>query len=109
MPFSSSLCRRRDIREGISKQATRWAESYPTSSNIMGGCEVKISYDDRADLLYLRLDERKQEVENKRVTDDVVLDIGVGGKIIGIEILDASLHLDLERLLPVRYEASKAG
>ena len=70
---------------------------------------MKISYDDRADLLYLRLDERKQEVENKRVTDDVVLDIGVGGKIIGIEILDASLHLDLERLLPVRYEASKAG
>jgi len=70
---------------------------------------VKISYDDRADLLYLRFDERKQEVENKRVTDDVVLDIGVGGKIIGIEILDASLHLDLERLLPVRYEASKAG
>jgi uncharacterized protein YuzE len=75
----------------------------------MGGSEVNISYDDRADLLYLRFDERKQEVENKRVTDDVVLDIGVGGKIIGIEILDASLHLDLERLLPVRYGASKAG
>ena len=48
---------------------------------------MKISYDDRADLLYLRFDERKQEVENKRVTDDVVLDIGAGGKIIGIEIL----------------------
>jgi uncharacterized protein YuzE len=75
----------------------------------MGGTEVKISYDDRTDLLYLRFDERKQEVENKRVTDDVVLDIGAGGKIIGIEILDASLHLDLDRLLPVRYVASKAG
>ena len=70
---------------------------------------MKISYDDRTDLLYLRFDERKQEVENKRVTDDVVLDIGAGGKIIGIEILDASLHLDLERLLSVRYGASKAG
>jgi uncharacterized protein YuzE len=75
----------------------------------MGGSEVKISFDDRTDLLYLRFDERKQEVENKRVTDDVVLDIGAGGKIIGIEILDTSLHLDLERLLPVRYGASKAG
>jgi len=75
----------------------------------MGGTEVKISYDDKTDLLYIRFDERKQEVENKRVTDDVVLDIGEGGKIIGIEILDASLHLDLESLLPVRYEASKAG
>lgn len=70
---------------------------------------MKISYDDRTDLLYLRFDERKQEVENKRVTDAVVLDIGAGGKIIGIEILDASLHLDLERFLPVRYGASKAG
>ena len=75
----------------------------------MGGTEVKSSYDDRVDLLYLRFDERKQEVENKRVTDDVVLDIGTGSKIIGIEILDASLHLDLERILPVRYEASKVG
>ena len=70
---------------------------------------MKISYDDRTDLLYLRFDERKQEVENKRVTDDVVLDIGAGGKIIGIEILDASLHLALDRLLPVRYGVSKAG
>ena len=70
---------------------------------------MKISYDDRTNLLYLRFDERKQEVENKRVTDDVVLDIGAGGKIIGIEILDASLHLDLELLLPVRYGTSKVG
>ena len=70
---------------------------------------MTISYDDRTDLLYLRFDERKQEVENKRVTDDVVLDIGAGGKIIGIEILDSSRRLDLDRLLPVRYGASKAG
>ena len=70
---------------------------------------MKISYDGKTDLLYPRFDERKQEVENTRVTDDVVLDIGAGGKIIGIEMLDASLHLDLERLLLVRYGASKVG
>ena len=75
----------------------------------MGRIEVKISYDGKTDLLYPRFDERKQEVENIRVTDDVVLDIGAGGKIIGIEMLDASLHLDLERLLLVRYGASKVG
>ena len=75
----------------------------------MGKIEVKISYDGKMDLLYPRFDERKQEVENTRVTDDVVLDIGAGGKIIGIEMLDASLHLDLERLLLVRYGASKVG
>jgi len=70
---------------------------------------VKIYYDDRADLLYLRFDERKQELMNRRVTEDVVLDIGEAGKIVGIEILDASKHLDLARLLPIHFEPSKAG
>lgn len=70
---------------------------------------MKIYYDDKTDLLYLRFDERQQEVINKRVTEDVVLDIGERGKIVGIEILDASTHVDLENLLPVRYETPKAG
>ncbi len=70
---------------------------------------MKIYYDDKTDLLYLRFDERQQDVINKRVTEDVVLDIGERGKIIGIEILDASTHVDLENLLPVRYETPKAG
>ncbi len=50
---------------------------------------MKIYYDDRVDLLYLRFEERKQEVENRRVTEDIVLDLGEGGKIVGIEILGA--------------------
>jgi uncharacterized protein YuzE len=33
------------------------------------------------------------------------MDVGEDDRIIGIEILDASKHLNLERLLPVRYEA----
>ena len=63
-------------------------------------------YNDKTDLLYLRLDERKQEVINKRLSEDIVLDIGEDGRIVGIEILDASKHLNLERLLPVNYEIS---
>ena len=66
---------------------------------------MRIHYDKKADLLYLRFDERKQEVLNKRVSDDVVLDLGAGDRIVGIEILDASEHLDLDRLMPVSYEA----
>jgi len=66
-----------------------------------------VSYNDKTDLLYIRLDDRKQEVINKRVSDDIVLDIGEGDKIIGIEILDASKHVHLDRLLPVNYEVSK--
>ncbi|MBI3741294.1 MAG: DUF2283 domain-containing protein [Chloroflexi bacterium] len=65
---------------------------------------MQITYNVKTDLLYLRLDERKQEVLNKRLSDDVVLDIGEGDRIIGIEILDASKHLDVQGLMPVKYE-----
>ncbi len=68
---------------------------------------MNVSYNDKTDLLYIRLDDRRQEVINKRVSDDVVLDIGEGDKIIGIEILDASKHVNLDRLLPVNYKLSK--
>ena len=75
----------------------------------MGGKRVKISYDDKTDLLYLRFDERQQEVKNKRITEDIVLDIGEGGMLIGIEILDASSHVHLDHLLPVHYERTNSA
>jgi uncharacterized protein YuzE len=74
-----------------------------------GRYEVNISYNDKTDLLYIRLDDRKQDVMNRRVSEDIVLDIGEGDRIIGIEILDASKRVTLERLLPVRYRALKAA
>jgi len=64
---------------------------------------VQILYDDRQDLLYLRLEERPQEVINRRLNDDVVLDIGEDDRIVGIEILDASQRLNLSELLPIQY------
>ena len=65
---------------------------------------MQILYNANTDLLYLRLDDRKQTVINQRLAEDIVLDIGEGEKIVGIEILDASSHLSLERLLPVQYQ-----
>ncbi len=70
---------------------------------------MRIFYDDKADLLYLRLDERRQELTNERVMEDIVLDIGDEGKIVGIEILDASKHVDLKQILPVGYEVSRSA
>jgi len=67
---------------------------------------MNILYNDRTDLLYIRLDARKQDVINRRVSEDIVLDIGEGDRIIGIEILDASKHLTLEGLLPIKYEVA---
>jgi len=74
----------------------------------MGGGKMNITYNDKSDLLYIRLDDRKQDVINRRVSEDIVLDIGEGDRIVGIEILDASKHVLLDKLLPVKYELSKA-
>ena len=68
---------------------------------------MQIHYNAKSDLLYLRLDDRRQEVTNTRVSDDIVLDIGEDQRIVGIEILDASKHLNLESLLPVKYEVTR--
>lgn len=65
---------------------------------------MQILYNTRTDLLYIRLDDRKQAVINRRLAEGVVLDIGEEDRIVGVEILDASRHLDLEQLLPVKYE-----
>jgi len=67
---------------------------------------MKVIYDDKIDLLYIRLDDRKQDVVNKRVSEDIVLDIGENEKVVCIEILSASRNVNLERLLPVRYKVS---
>lgn len=64
---------------------------------------MQIEYDSKTDLLYLRLDAKKQQVINKQVSEDIVLDVGDNNKIVGIEILDASKHLDLTCLLPIQY------
>jgi uncharacterized protein YuzE len=69
--------------------------------------KMNILYNDKVDLLYIRLDERKQEVVNKRISEDIILDIGKDERLIGIEILDASKHVNLKRLLPIKYETPK--
>jgi uncharacterized protein YuzE len=64
---------------------------------------MQIHYNSKTDLLYIRLEEEQQPVVNRHVTEDVVLDIGSNDKIVGIEILDASKHVNLEKLIPVEF------
>lgn len=64
---------------------------------------MKMTYNAQHDLLYLRLDDRNQQVINKRLDEDVVLDLGENDRIVGIEILNASKRLDINRLMPVEY------
>jgi uncharacterized protein YuzE len=64
---------------------------------------MKIEYDDKFDMLYLRFDETIQEVVNQRINDNIVLDIGKNDKIVGIEILGAMDVLELSNILPIGY------
>ena len=67
---------------------------------------MKLMYDSKTDLLYIRLDDKKHSVVNRRISGNVVLDIGKGDKIIGIEILDASKHVNLQKLLPISQKVA---
>lgn len=67
---------------------------------------MNIFYNDKTDLLYFRFDAPKKEATNKRVMEDVVLDLGEGDKILGIEILNASNHVNLKNILPIQWTRS---
>lgn len=66
---------------------------------------MRVTYDDKHDLLYIELDDTAKRVRNEDVSDGVVLDVTEDGHIAGIEILGASHLVRLERLLPVTYAA----
>jgi uncharacterized protein YuzE len=67
---------------------------------------MQIIYNPKSDILYIRLDESKQDVINQRVSDDVVLDMGAEEKIIGIEIMDASQRMNLKNIFPVEFQVA---
>ncbi len=73
-----------------------------------GRNNMQIHYNEKTDLLYFRLDDKPQSVSNKRVNEDIVLDLGEDGKIVAIEILDASKQIHLEKLLPVNFTKTAA-
>lgn len=64
---------------------------------------MQVTYDSGSDILYIRIDTKNQEIINKRVNDYLVLDLGQQDQIVGIEILDASVHTSLENILPIQY------
>ena len=65
---------------------------------------MTIQYDSKTDLIYLRITTGQQEIVNKRITENIVLDMGNDDKIVGIEIMDASKHVDLDKLMPIEYQ-----
>jgi len=61
---------------------------------------MRISYDPKYDILYIKLGKAKR-VFCIEVDEDITFDVDQSGKLVGIEILSASERLDLKSLLPV--------
>jgi uncharacterized protein YuzE len=54
---------------------------------------VRIRYDPEIDALYIGLLDRLTEVRTERISEDVAGDYDADGRIVGIEVLDASEYL----------------
>ena len=54
---------------------------------------MKISYDSKVDAIYFRFVDKDVQVTTHRLTEDVAINYGARGEIVGIEILSAQEHL----------------
>lgn len=69
---------------------------------------MKVSYDSQYDIVYLKFIEGAREVTTRHIDEDIALDFDADQRLVGMEILSASKHLDWESLLPVAYERKSA-
>ena len=56
---------------------------------------MNISYDNTADAMYIKLKDGLFG-RNEEVSDGIILDLSKKGELLGIEILNASTHLNLK-------------
>jgi uncharacterized protein YuzE len=56
---------------------------------------VRVEYDEKADAMYIWLRKAKYDV-SEELAENVVIDLDKNGRIIGIEVLDASKNLGEE-------------
>ena len=57
---------------------------------------MKLTYDPRYNIAYIRLHEKRTEVETIKVSDELNVDIAPDGTIYGIELLNANEQLRKE-------------
>ena len=79
---------------------------------------MKIKYDSKVDALYIHLSNGKYN-QSKKITDSVLVDLTKSGKVLGIEILDASENIrlkyryldlrrpDMQKIFMIRHKAGK--
>ena len=61
---------------------------------------MKIRYDPKVDAAYISFKDHHVQVTTMRLTEDIAIDFGPHEEIVGIEILDASEHLNLNPKSP---------
>ena len=61
---------------------------------------MKVHYDPEVDALYISFKKGRTQVTTIRLSEDVAVDIGPGEELAGIEVLDASYHLGIDRSKP---------
>ncbi len=54
---------------------------------------MKISYDETVDALYIRFVDEPRQVITQRLTEDIAINYGPDGEVVGIEVLSAREHV----------------
>ena len=67
---------------------------------------MRISYDEEADALYIRLKETEY-YESDEIKEGLILDYDKGGNLIGIEILDTSEYLSPQELASLEFTLNR--
>jgi uncharacterized protein YuzE len=71
---------------------------------------MKLTYDPRYNVAYLRLHEKTDKVETIRLSDELNVDLAPDGTVYGIELLNANVQLrgeDEGRLILVNEESGQ--
>ncbi len=58
---------------------------------------MKINYDPRYNIAYIKIREKIAEVETLRISDEINIDITPDGRIYGIELLNANEQLEISK------------
>ena len=57
---------------------------------------MKIGYDPKVDALYISFKSGPSQVTTLRLNEDVAVDLGPEEEVVGIEVLDASEHVEID-------------
>jgi uncharacterized protein YuzE len=61
---------------------------------------MKLRYDPEVDALYISFKQELAQMITIRLNEDVAVDLGLGEEVVGIEVLDASERLNIDRKVP---------